>query len=410
MKVLFVTDILPNKNHSTVSYHSLIFSNLLKLSGYDVYILSCEDKLVYKKFSKKDKSLNSGIKIKQIFLPRKKIKFLKKLKRFFLLLFRKKLEDYFPRLNNLDILFENINKIKPDFIITFCNYDILLGLLINSYIPKISFITESYESSVKARASITGNWCKILLKKIILELIFLGFRKKIALQFNKIKHPLFTVLYEAEKYFNDGVKGSKFIRCLSPDWKFKYKKPDNKIFRILIFGHKRNTALLIGLRYLANEILPKLESQIKNKYVINIVGKYKLPKYLLKILNSYKSVRIKGFVKNLKNLIRNSNVVLLPTPIALGSRPRAIFSWSAGSCVIGHKSNQDSLPFFKNKYNCLLGNSSDEIVDHILNIKKNPLLRKKIIFNARKTFEKEFSVSKWKKEFTKITKLNLKTF
>jgi glycosyltransferase involved in cell wall biosynthesis len=161
---------------------------------------------------------------------------------------------------------------------------------------------------------------------------------------------------------------------------------------------------------LANKILPKLESQMKNKYVINIVGKYKLPKYLSKILNTYKSVRIKGFVKNLQNLIRSSNVVLLPTPIVLGSRPRAIFSWSAGSCVIGHKSNQDSLPFFKNNYNCLLGNSSDEIVNHILSIKKKPSLRKKIIFNARKTFEKEFSVSKWKKEFTKITKLNLKTF
>lgn len=265
MKVLFVTDIVPNKDHSTVSYHSLIFSNLLRLSGYDVYILSCEDKLVYKKFSKKDKSLNSRIKIKQIFLPRKKIKLLEKLTRFFLLLFRKRLDDYFPRMGNLDILFENINQIKPDLIITFCNYDILLGLLINDYIPKISFITESYESSVKARASITGNWYKILLKKLVLGLIFFGFRKKIALQFNKIKYPLFTVLYEAEKYFNDGVKGSKFIRCLSPDWKFKYKKPENKVFSILIFGHKRNTALLIGLRYLANKILPKLESQMKNK-------------------------------------------------------------------------------------------------------------------------------------------------
>lgn len=179
-----------------------------------------------------------------------------------------------------------------------------------------------------------------------------------------------------------------------PDWQTKRQKarPNGKP-KILMIGDVMGTASLAGLRLFAEEVLPRLEESLgPDGFEVHIVGRGQPPAEVATRL-ARPAVRLRGRVESAAPEFESADVLLIPTPIPLGVRTRAIVAFSYGCCVVAHSANAQGLPEMAHEHNALLASSGHGLAKTILRSLHDPALRQRLGANGRKTYEDNFHPS-----------------
>ena len=407
MRILICSNQLPNKSHSTVTYMNLVLTKHLVSNGHDVFFAAISsNRNFFLDENKIDKDIKNIFNFKNFFWSQKKYNpFFLIIKKIFLF----NLTDFFPRLKNLKV-FERILKwSRPDIIITWGSHDIIFGFNLININLDAAIVADSPDLTIKYKKTFLKE--RFLIKLFFYFYFHFIYSIKVKLlilsNFKKNKKIFFTSNYENERFKFLGLKNSKFIRNLVPDLGFSknFKKKDiSKKIKILMFGNMHGTATLCGLKYFNDEIFYRLK-RTGEDFDVSICGKLSENSLGILTISKEKNVFLRGFVKDLKKAILETDIVLVPTPVTLGIRVRIAYAWTVGACVIAHEANQKGMNDLIDGYNCILGKNAKDLVYKIILAKKNFFLRKKIINNARRYYEKNFDNDKWFNNFSK--ELNL---
>ncbi len=163
--------------------------------------------------------------------------------------------------------------------------------------------------------------------------------------------------------------------------------------KLLLIGHLRGTATLSGLYLFARETLPVLEEKLgTDAFEVHIVGGDPPPADLAAAL-ARPSVRLRGHIEPADREFLSSDVLLVPTPIELGIRVRILVGWSFGCAVVAHRANALGIPEMRHEENALLARDGRELADAAMRALGDPMLRKHLGRNGRRTYEQYFAAS-----------------
>lgn len=163
--------------------------------------------------------------------------------------------------------------------------------------------------------------------------------------------------------------------------------------RVVLIGNLRGAATRPGLYLLAHEVLPRLERQFgPDGFEVHVIGKYAPPDDLRSAL-ARPSVRLRGFVEDVRPEFFAADVLFVPTPIELGTRTRIIVGASFGACTVAHAANVLGIPEFRHQQDILLGQTGADLADKLARALADPALRQRLGDQARRTFETHFSAA-----------------
>ncbi len=138
-----------------------------------------------------------------------------------------------------------------------------------------------------------------------------------------------------------------------------------------------------------------------DNFINKVWGSLNLPKDRLKIIGnldgasntlseSIKSFSWLGFVSDLSKVMRKGDIHIVPWHENTGTRTRVPLVLSYGQVLLAVAASVRCFPELKNRHNCILVSTLDEMGDAILNIMKDGELRRKISDNAIEDFKKYF--------------------
>lgn len=210
--------------------------------------------------------------------------------------------------------------------------------------------------------------------------------------------------HHALEFQMGGVPSCLYVRTPIRRAEIKNKCPKNKKFTLVHVGHFAGTATLSGVELLCDEILPCLDQQIGiDRFQLKMIGGFadKIPSNLREKLNSF-NAKFLGKTDPIGRELMAADVVVVPTPIYLGIRVRICSALAYGCCVVTHIANTAGIPELMDYENCLVASDGKEFCDKIIEIYKNPSLKKRLRNGALQTYENYFSLSKAGKAIYKL--------
>ena len=195
---------------------------------------------------------------------------------------------------------------------------------------------------------------------------------------------------------DQGVTKAKYLPIpvldeAGPDWYSlrRAARLGKRVLKISLIGNVSGIATLPGLQILASEILPQLEARADtDTFEVHVIGGGSLPPHLLKALNR-PYVKMRGYLKDIHAEFCSSDILLVPTPIALGTRTRIAEGFSFGCCVVAHRANSLGMPELRDGQNVLLGDTGQQIAEAAVRCLNSFGLRERLGTEARATFEQK---------------------
>jgi hypothetical protein len=170
--------------------------------------------------------------------------------------------------------------------------------------------------------------------------------------------------------------------------------PTRNTTRILLLGHLAGIATIAGIKIFTAKVLPILEQKLGfGKFEVHVVGDYSKNQDLAAQLRR-PTIRLRGYVDDISHEFLSSDILLVPTPINLGTRTRIIEGFSYGCCVVAHAANALGIPQMVHEQNALLAGNGLGLADAVIRAVNSPALREHLGCNARRTFEENFSIEK----------------
>ena len=393
MKILFLSSVIPYTKHYTAAstvLASLIKQSTIKKNLTDLYVLDDNlDLKLEKKFTKKYLNQINVYRTKKFNFT---IYIYKIIRFFFILIFK---FDIFPVINKsvFKKIRDDLETAKYDLIILFWDtkFEYLLPFIKNQN-------TFGYLAVPPYSASIImhNNFSKF--KNFYYKIKLKYFKNLQNIHVNNLKSlkNASNICNITKNWYRDRSINCTYIpNCWENFSKIyrrsSFKKKDTKFNICSSIGGLNATGNYFGIKYLADFILPKIN---KKNLLFNIYGRYKLHKELV-YLKKNKFFKFKGFVRDIDNEVIRSKFCLIlnnaHNKSLVGGYTRVIYFFSLGKCLIAHRNLKKSMPELINNYNCLLGNSSKQIVGLINRSVKDKIMIKKIGLNAKKTFFRKYS-------------------
>lgn len=407
MKIIYVADTIPSPNRNAEAMVNWTILNELNSMGHQVFggfVISKYDNEILSDEAKKKIIIELETKnIVTRFFERNNSNGLKNQKNFFAKLkiirstFYPKLEEFYGHMPNE--IFQFINDINPD-VVCVSDANCVYGLKELTRYPKLAIPPDPLHMTMRISSSYRNKFLSISEK-----LTFSYLRQRIKQFFISIFFPreLVNILSKYNSVLAYGIQHtnwykSKGLNCtyipplvIDCDSKYVKRIKQNK-FKILMYGTLASTASGMGLDYLSNKILPKLEKKLTNKFEVHIAGSGQIPnKEVLTKLKKNKSVIFRGYIQDLGKEIINSDIVLVPIPYKVGVRTRIIEAFSYGACVIAHSSARDGIPELIDRKNILMSDNSDGIIKSIIKVFKDKSYKELIGKNALEAYEIELS-------------------
>ena len=152
-----------------------------------------------------------------------------------------------------------------------------------------------------------------------------------------------------------------------------------------------------AVMFFCKEVVPQLRKKIDFKFYI--IGKNPT-KEVLNLANG-KDIIVTGEIKDIKEHILKSEVIVVPLRMGSGLRNKVIQAMACGKTVVVTKDATEGLNVEDN-VNILIANTPKEFVEKILLVLNNKELNLKIGENARKYVEENFSYDVVEKKWFKV--------
>ena len=206
--------------------------------------------------------------------------------------------------------------------------------------------------------------------------------------------------HHAEWFRKIGVTDCEYIKMpirdeAGPGWEEKRKKAKKSDKpRIMMIGDITSASSLAGLILFAREVLPTLENSLGPEgFEVHIIGRGTLPADMVPLLDR-PSVKIRGRVEEAAPEFLSSDILFVPTSIPLGVRTRIIVGFSFGCCVVAHAANANGTPEMVHNESALLASDGPGLAREIVRAIKDKDFGRKLGFNGRKVYEKNFHPDK----------------
>ena len=202
--------------------------------------------------------------------------------------------------------------------------------------------------------------------------------------------------HHALEFQTGGAPGCYYVRTPISGTTLKTKRLKNKKFTLVHVGHFLGTATLSGVELLCDEILPCLDKRIGiDRFQLNMIGGSadKIP-YRLQEKLTFFGAKLLGKKALIGPELMAADVVIVPTPIYLGIRVRICTALAYGCCVVTHIANTAGIPELMDFENCLVAKDGNDFCNKIIEIYKNPRLKKKLQKGAFETHQNYFSLSR----------------
>lgn len=158
--------------------------------------------------------------------------------------------------------------------------------------------------------------------------------------------------------------------------------------RILLAGAS-STFTLMHLHVL-QEILPELDRQFPaGGFEVHLVGRIVIPDRLRGIAE-HPAVRIRGYVDDIDEEFAACHVLLVPTPMATGSRSRIIKGLSFGCCLVTTSHEQATTPGLVHDESALITDGPRNIARMIRSAFEDETLRRRTEAGGRHTYETRY--------------------
>jgi glycosyltransferase involved in cell wall biosynthesis len=152
------------------------------------------------------------------------------------------------------------------------------------------------------------------------------------------------------------------------------------------------TGNTFAMWFLVREVLPALDRKLAGRFALHLFGAGE-PVPPLRPRLSHPAIVLRGFVDDIDAEILSAQIFLLLNncnPDFIAGHTRVLHAWSLGSCLVAHRNMALAMPEIVHGQNALLGESGEEIADHISAALSDDDLRRRIGEEGRRTFEREF--------------------
>jgi glycosyltransferase involved in cell wall biosynthesis len=161
--------------------------------------------------------------------------------------------------------------------------------------------------------------------------------------------------------------------------------------RILMIGDLPTTVTRSGMTLFAREVLPALERLLgSDGFEVHIVGGGELSPEQASALRR-PSIKLRGRVDPPDGEFEAADLLLVPTPIDLGIRVRAVTSWAHGCPVVVHSANRAGIPEIEHERNALVADSGVGLAEQVARALADENLRAKLSVGGRQTYEAHFA-------------------
>ena len=141
-----------------------------------------------------------------------------------------------------------------------------------------------------------------------------------------------------------------------------------------------------AVAFFTKDVMPLLRARIPNVRFL-IVGGH--PKPEVKALDNGTDVLVTGYVKDAPPYMRYARVVVVPLRLARGIQNKAIEAMACGSPLVCTSLAAKGVAGLHN-VNMLVGDSAQEIADHVIAIVEQPALAARLVRDARETVLKQY--------------------
>lgn len=328
--------------------------------------------------------------------------------RFMRIIFKKSLLiDYYPTIELSEKINELINKNNINYAISLASKE-GVGSLINAKIPKLdwhgdmdhfgllgrniikkqNFFKQKFLIAIKSMFQYLCNYdeCNLNESKKNEALISRNFI---------VAHSTYSNVKITKNFGNKNTfyTGNP-VRDYSKDKIKKISTKNNKFKIIGQIGNFDTTGRYFAMKYLMDDLYPKLNHKLNNKFEIYLYSSYKIPKYFKKFTEN-ENVILSSWVENFTQEMKSCDIILIleNTGPFIAAQTKHIVSLSMGLCMVLHKNSKKAIPELMDGYNCIMGSTPDELVKKIKMLIDNKDLKKNIQINARLTYEKYFMAS-----------------
>lgn len=169
--------------------------------------------------------------------------------------------------------------------------------------------------------------------------------------------------------------------------------------RFFLFG-KANTAMRASRQHLRTELWPLLDDELRKDW--HQVGDPpkeagRDPSWEWLTAN----FTVHGFVDKLEDLFMLGDASVMPYPID-GSHAKYSIGMGYGLAHIGYAEAMRSTPELVHGENCLMGESTQDVIDVFRQFRADPALRQRLADGARSTYEAKFSFEAQVKNFGEL--------
>ncbi len=295
-----------------------------------------------------------------------------------------------------------VNLINPDFVFSFQD---IFPVYYNSNIPLVVWGLHNSEYVIRFNYSKKENFFlknQLLYLKLFLNNIFYKNRARM------VTLNLCPSIYCGkmnEKIFKNQPKVIYFNH---PARDLKNKQPSFKSGKkkiVSLIGTTQTTFAQSNLDFLAYEILLQYSKEL-TEFEFHIVGENKNNLHKSKkILSKFTNVKFCGYLDDLYMKILNSDVILHAIKYPPTSGYKLPNICSAYPCLLLHKETFKGFPeLFRNKA-CLSASTGKEFVRKLKILAKNKSLSLKLRKNARKVYERYYSLNNLPKILEKCEKM-----
>ncbi|MCT7950089.1 glycosyltransferase family 4 protein [Ancylothrix sp. C2] len=193
----------------------------------------------------------------------------------------------------------------------------------------------------------------------------------------------------------------KFIQPLNPNIpisiipngvmleKFPNRTQDPGGYNLIFAGAMDNLANIDAARYLALEILPKVQQNYPQTH-LTLVGTN--PKPAIKELSKNPAITVTGKVESVAEYLHQATVCVIPMRVGFGIKNKTLEAMATGVPVVASERGLEGISLqTPTGLTAIAANNTSEYIDSIVRLFENPQLRQQISQNARSLIENAYT-------------------
>lgn len=146
-----------------------------------------------------------------------------------------------------------------------------------------------------------------------------------------------------------------------------------------------------AMLHFCSEIYPLIKEKMLD-IEMDVVGRFP-PQKLQKIARGEPSIKLRGYVDDVRDYVHQAAVYVVPIRVGGGTRLKILDAFACGKAVVSTSVGCEGLEVTPGE-NILIGDSPDEFANQVINLLRDEKLREKLGANARKLVMEKYS---WQK-------------